>query len=57
MTEFAVNNNKSIFTRLLFFFALKNLYPHISFDLVNLSDFTICKQINKKKAINISKTI
>ena len=57
MVEFAANNNNSVSTRLFPFFASKGLYPWISFDVVDLSDITICEQINKKKAINILESI
>ena len=53
MAEFAANNNNSIFTKLSPFFALGGLHPRISFDVVDLSDTTTRKRINKKKAIDI----
>lgn len=57
MTEFATNNNISASIRLSLFFALKDLYLLISFDIINLSGITTCNQMNKKQVINISKAI
>lgn len=56
ITEFA-SNNDFISTKLSLFFASRGLYLCISFDIVDLLDITTFKQINKKKAINISKII
>ncbi len=57
MTEFATNNNVSLSTKLSPFFNSRGLYPRMSFNIVDLSDTTICEQINKKKAIDISETM
>lgn len=57
MAEFVTNNNNSAFTRLSPFFALKNLYLCMSFDIVDFSDTTIYKWINKKKATDISESM
>ena len=57
MAEFMTNNNNSSFIKLFPFFALKGLYLYISFDVINLLDITTREQINKKKTINISKTM
>ena len=57
MAEFAANNNNSAAIRLSLFFALRNLYLCMSFDIINLLDTTTCEQINKKKAIDISKSM
>ena len=57
MVEFSANNNNFLLTKLSLFFALRGLYPRMSFDIVDFLDTTICKQINKKKAINISEAM
>ena len=57
MAEFAANNNDFIFTRLSPFVSSKDLYPYMSFNVDDFSDTTTCKQINKKKAIDISKAM
>ena len=57
MAKFVANNNDSAFTKLSPFFASRGLHLHMSFDVVDLSDKTTRKRINKKKAIDISKTI
>lgn len=57
IVKFAANNNNSTFISLSPFFALKGLYLRISFDIIDFSNITIYKRINKKNAINISKVI
>lgn len=57
MAEFATNNNNYAPTKLFLFFPSRNLHICISFDVVNLSDTVTCKQINKKKTIDFSKTM
>ena len=57
MAEFAANNNNFAFTRLFLFSASKSLYLYMSYDIIELSNITICKWINKKKAIHISNLI
>lgn len=57
MVECVANNNDSLSTRLSLFFISKNLYPRISFNVVNFSDITTCKRINKNKAIDIFEVI
>ena len=57
MAEFAVNNNNFLSTRLSPFFASRGLHPRMSFDVVDLSDTTTCKRINKKKAIDFSEAM
>ena len=57
MAKFVANNNKSAFTKLIFFITLKNLYSYLDFDIINFLNIIICNQINKKKAINILKAI
>ncbi len=57
IAEFVVNNNVSSLTKLSPFFTSKCLHPCMIFDIINLSDTTIRKRINKKKAIDISETM
>ena len=38
MTEFESNNNQSSFSNLFLLFAIKNSYPYMIFDKVELSD-------------------
>ena len=57
MAEFAINNTNFAFTRLSLFFASRSLYLRMSLDVVNLSDTTTRERINKKKAIDILKSI
>ena len=54
ITQFMANNNNSASIRLSWFFAIRDLHSCISFDIVDFSDTTTRKQINKKKAIDIS---
>ena len=49
IAECATNNNDSLSIRLSPFFASKNFHLRMSFDVIDLSDITTCKQINKKK--------
>ena len=53
MTKFAANNNKLASTKLFSFFATKNFYPCISFDIIDLSDISTRERIFKQKALNI----
>ena len=57
MVEFEANNNNSASTKLSPFFASRGLYPRMSFDVIDLSDKTTHKQIDKKKAIDISEAM
>ena len=57
MTEFAANNNESVSTKLSLFFATKSLDPHMSFDIVDLSDTSTCERILKQKALDISRNM
>lgn len=57
IAEFAANNNNSASKRLSLFFFSKKFNPRISFNVVDISDIKTQKYINKKKAINISKTM
>ena len=57
MAEFVANNNDSASTKLSPFLASRGLHPRMSFDVIDLSDKTICERINKKKAINISEAM
>ena len=43
MTEFAVNKNESASIKLSPFFATKGLHPRMSFDIVDLSNTSICE--------------
>lgn len=45
----------SLSTTLSMFFASKNLYICMSFDIIDFLDITICEKINKKQIINIFK--
>ena len=57
MAEFAANNNESVSTKLSPFFASKGFRLQISFDIVEFSDTTTLEQINRQKALNISKVM
>ena len=57
MAEFAVNNNDFLSTKLSLFFASRGLHPWMNFDIVHFLNIITHKQINKKKAIDISKTM
>ncbi len=57
IAEFATNNNVSLSTKLFLFFTSRGLHLCMSFDIIDLSDTTTCKQINNKKAINIFETM
>ena len=39
------------------FFALRSLHSQINFDIVDILDTTTYERINKKKAIDIAKTM
>ena len=54
MVKFAANNNKSTFTKLSPFFAIKDFYPRMSFDIVDHSNTNTYEQIFKQKALDIS---
>lgn len=51
------NNNNFLLTRLFLFFTSRGLHLRMSFDIINFLDITIREQINKKKAIGISKAM
>ena len=51
------NNYNSTFIKLSLFFASKGLHLHMNFDVIDFSDITTCKWINKKKAIDISESM
>lgn len=53
MAEFTVNNNKSTSTKLFSFFTIKDLYPSISLDIVELSDINTYERIFKQKVLDI----
>lgn len=57
MAEFVVNKNNFAFIKLSLFFALERLYLCMTFDVVNFLDIITRKQINKKKAMDISEAI
>ena len=47
MAKFAVNNNQSASTKLSLFFATKGFHPHMSFNIVDLSDTSTRERIIK----------
>ena len=53
MAEFAAINNVSASTKLSLFFATKSLHPHMSFDIVELSNTNTHKCILQQKALDI----
>lgn len=57
MVEFAANYNNFLSIRLFLFFTSKELYPYISFDVMDFSYIIAHKRINKKEIIDISETI
>ena len=57
MVKFAAINNNFTSIKISPFFASKSLYLCINFDIIDFSDTTTRKQINKKKAINIFEAI
>ena len=57
MAEFAANNNELASIKLSPFFASRGFYLQMSFNIVELSDIIILKQINRQKALDISKAI
>ena len=57
MAKFAANNNKSAFIKLSPFFASKNFYPHMSFDIIDLFDTSTSERIHKQKALDIVENI
>ena len=57
MMEFVANNNISAFTKLFPFFAIKSLHSHMSFDIVELFDISICERILYQNTLNISRNM
>lgn len=57
IARFARNNNHSVSIKLFPWFARKNLYLHISFDIAHLFNITTDKQMEKKTASDISETM
>ena len=57
MAEFAANNNQLPSIKLSSFFATKSFHSRMSFDMVDLSDISICERILKQKALDISEKI
>lgn len=55
--EFATNNNELTSIKLFSFFLFKGLHPHISFDIINLSNINTCKRIYKHNALNLFENI
>lgn len=47
ISEFVANNNELASTNLFLFFAFKDLHLYIRFDIVDLSNASIHKQIHK----------
>lgn len=56
IAAFTADNNKSVIIKLYSFFAIKNLYVCISFNIIKPSNASICEQIFYQKPLNISKT-
>ena len=54
IAKFTANNNKSNFTKLFLFFATKGFYLYMSFDKVEPSNASSCKQIFNTKTLGIS---
>lgn len=57
MAEFAAKNNNSASIKFFSFFASTGLYLYMSFNVFDLLNTIIFKRINKKKTIDIFKTI
>lgn len=58
MAEFVIINKDSASTKLFLFFVLRSLYLYtISFKIMDFSNIITCEEINKKKKIDISKTM
>lgn len=57
IVKFATNHNNCTSIRFSPFFALKNLYLCISLDIIDFSDIIIYKWINKKKTMDIYKSM
>ena len=55
MTEFVTNNNELDSTKLSLFFATKDFYLRMSFNIVDLSDISTHERIFKQKALDISR--
>lgn len=55
MAKFATNKNELASIKLSPFFAVKGFYLHISFNIVNFSNTSICEQIFKHKTLDISR--
>lgn len=47
MAEFKTNNYKSDFAKISLFFAIKNLYLHINFNIIDFSNIIIYEKIIK----------
>ena len=56
MAKIATNNKIFLLTKLFSFFILRNIYPQMSFNIIDLLDNIICERIIKK-AIDISKAM
>lgn len=52
-----INNNNLVLIELFLFFILKKLHPRISFNGIDFSNNRTYDKINKKKAVDIFKTI
>lgn len=57
IAKFEANNNILAFIKLSLIFTTKDLYSHIRFEIVEVSDTSICKQIFKQKTLDISENI
>lgn len=55
--EFAANNNELAFTKPFLFFASKSLDLHMDFDIIDLSNTSTHRQINKQKALGFSRNM
>lgn len=53
MAEFTTTNNNYTFILLSLFFVSKGLYVRINFDVIDLSNISLRKNINKKKVLDI----
>lgn len=54
MAKFIANNNKSASTKLFLFITTQNLYLYLSFNIIELSNTSTCKQLPKQNALDIS---
>lgn len=57
MPQFAVNNNKSLFTKFSPNFITKILHAYMSFEKVEFLDVSICEQTHNQKALEISQNM